>query len=516
MPNNLIAMNKVKQILKLYTEGVPKLKISQRTGVARNSVKSYIRQFIAMNTSVDEILLMSDADLERLFLIRQVKAPDERYQTLINRFPAIDKAMKKKGNTMLKLWKEYLAEHPNGYKHTQFGMYYNQWAKRSNGTMHIEHKAGDKMYIDFAGEKLQIMDPATGEITKTEVFVDILGASQLTYVEAMMSQRKEDLIAGCENALHYFGGATQAIVPDNLKSAVIKSSRYEPTLNEAFHDFADHYKMTVLPAAPYKPRHKALVEGAVKIIYQVIYTQLRDKVFTSLEDLNKAIWELLEVHNNTPLKGRPYSRRQMFEEIERSMLQPLPSYRYELKNKRVATVAKNNYVCLSEDKHYYSVPYRYIGKKVAVLYSQSQVDIYYRYEHIATHKRNRRPFMFTTVDDHLASKHKYQADWSPEKFIERAKAVGEQTELYIKEILSRRQHPEQAYKTCQGILNHAARVGTERLDAACRRANFYQDYSYKTIVAILEKHLDSAPLDMETERSPLPVHDNIRGRGYYA
>jgi hypothetical protein len=206
----------------------------------------------------------------------------------------------------------------------------------------------------------------------------------------------------------------------------------------------------------------------------------------------------------------------MFEEIERSILQPLAMYRYELKNKRIATVSKNNYVCLGEDKHYYSVPYHYIGKKVSILYSQSKVDIYYRYEHIATHKRNRRPFMFTTVEDHLASKHKFQSGWTPEKFLERAKAIGEQTEKYITEILTRRQHPEQAYKTCQGILNYAAKVGNERLNAACLRANFYEDYSYKTILAILEKHLDSVPIDPDTDHAPMPNHGNIRGNTYYA
>jgi len=173
-----------------------------------------------------------------------------------------------------------------------------------------------------------------------EVFVAILGASQLTYVEATMTQRKEDFIGACENALYYFGGAPQAIVPDNLKSAVIKGDKYEPTLNESFRDFVEHYKMTALPAGPYKPRHKALVEGAVKIIYQVIYTIIRETEFFSIEALNNAIWVLLDIYNNNPLRGRPYSRRQMFEEIERSMLQPLSAYRYELKNKRIATVSK--------------------------------------------------------------------------------------------------------------------------------------------------------------------------------
>jgi hypothetical protein len=258
------------------------------------------------------------------------------------------------------------------------------------------------------------------------------------------------------------------------------------------------------------------VEGAVKIIYHTIYTKVRERIFYSLQELNAAIREALEIHNNNLLRGRPYSRRQLFEEIERSALQPLATYRYELKNKRVATVSKNNYVCLGEDKHFYSVPYQYIGKKVSILYSQSQVDIYYRYDHIATHKRNRRAFMFTTVEDHLATKHRYQSDWTPEKFIERAKAIGEQTEKYITGILSLRKHPEQSYKTCQGILSLAAKVGNERLNAACQRASFYGDYSYKTIVAILEKHLDRVPLDTDTDLSSMPAHGNIRGNAYYA
>jgi transposase len=509
-------MNKVKQILQWYTEGVPKLTISQRAGVSRNSVKSYIRQFIAMDKSLEELLGMKDGDLERLFSSRLEKEPKDRYKALHARFPEIEKALKRNGNTLCGIWQEYLKQQPDGFKHTQFNKYYRQWSARNNATMHIEHKAGDKMYVDYAGEKLQIVDPDTGEIRRVEVFVAILGASQLTYVKATMTQRKEDFIGACESALNYFGGAPQAIVPDNLKSAVIKSDKYEPTLNESFRDFVEHYKMTALPAGPYKPRHKALVEGAVKIIYQTIYTKLKGKVFHSLRELNEAIWHALESHNNAPLKGRPYSRRQLYEEIERNALQPLALYSYQLKNKRVATVSRNNYVCLGEDKHYYSVPYQYIGKKVSVLYSQDQVDIYYRYEHIASHKRNRRQFMFTTVEDHLATKHKYQSDWTPEKFIERAKAIGDATEKYITQILALRKHPEQSYKTCQGILNYASRVGNVRLNAACQRAGFYGDYSYKTILAILEKNLDSMPLETEKDLSEMPAHNNIRGNAYYA
>ncbi|MCX6234987.1 MAG: hypothetical protein NT175_09755 [Bacteroidetes bacterium] len=212
-------MNKVKQILQWYTEGVPKLKISQKAGVSRNSVKSYIRQFIAMDKSLEELLRLGDSDLEKLFLAKQVKEPDHRYKDLIAYFPEVDKALKKKGNTLYKLWQEYLKKYPDGFKHTQFNEHYRQWSKRTNATMHVDHKAGDKMYVDYAGEKLQFVDPDTGEIYKVEVFVAILGASQLTYVKATMTQRKEDFIGACENALYYFGGAPQAIVPDNLKSA---------------------------------------------------------------------------------------------------------------------------------------------------------------------------------------------------------------------------------------------------------------------------------------------------------
>ncbi len=510
-------MNKVKEILQQYTDGVNKTEIARRTGLPRNTVKSYIRQFISMDKTLEELLAMSNSDLEVHFHSMKVKEPDQKLVDLYAFFPEMEKALKKKGNTQLKLWGDYIVKHPDGVKLTQFGEHYRRWRKRVNSSMHIEHKAGDKMYVDYAGDKLQIVDILTKEIIKVEVFVAILGASQLTYVEASMSQKKEDFIFSCENALYYFKGAPLAIVTDNLKSAVIKPSKYEPTLNESFRDFVEHYHMTALPAGPYKPRHKALVEGAVKLIYQSIYTKVRENIYNTLDEINTAIWQALEQHNNNLLKGRPYSRRKLFEEIEANTLQPLTIYRYELKHKSVATVAKNNHVCLSEDKHYYSVPYEYIGKKASILYCYEQVDIYYRYERIATHKRDRRPFIYTTIEDHLASKHKFLADWTPENFLKRAQDVGEETLKYIYEILNRRQHPEQSYKTCQGILHYAFRVGKDRLNAACRRADFYGDYSYKTIVAILEKGLDREPFDLDEgrDKDKMPEHKNIRGNKYY-
>jgi transposase len=229
-----------------------------------------------------------------------------------------------------------------------------------------DHKAGDKLYVDFAGVKLNLTNKETGEVTDVEVFVAILGASQLTYVEAVTSQQKEDFIAACENTLHYIGGVPAAIVPDNLKAAVTKSHRYEPTagrprLNEAFADFAYQYGTTILPVRAYRPGDKAFVEGAVKIIYSRIYALLRKQVYSSLFELNSAILQALEVNNSQLLRGRNYSRRLQFEVVERSALAPLPLLRYEFKKHAHVTVMKNGHVCLGADKHYYSVPYRFFS-----------------------------------------------------------------------------------------------------------------------------------------------------------
>ncbi|MFN5829495.1 MAG: IS21 family transposase, partial [Bacteroidota bacterium] len=339
---------------------------------------------------------------------------------------------------------------------------------------------GDKLYVDFAGDKLSIVDKQTGEIQHVEVFVAILGASQLTYVEAVMSQQKEDFIGACEGALHYYGGVPAAIVPDNLKSAVIKSSKYEPVLNDAFADFAQHYSTTILPARAYKPRDKALVENAVRLIYNRIYTKLRGANYFTLGELNAAIGLALEEHNSALLTGRNYSRRQQFEEIERNELASLPPLRYELKKEHFVTVAKNGHVSLSVDKHYYSVPFRFIGKKVKLMYSSSVVEVFYHYERIAVHKRIKSPYNYTTDKDHLASAHRFVSDWTPERFLQWGASIHEDVKLYILKVLDRKQHPEQAYKSCIGILSFSKKVGDERLTKACQRALGYGLYNYKT------------------------------------
>jgi len=509
-------MSKVRQILSLYTQGVSKKKISEKTEVTRNTVKKYIRQFIALGKTLGELDNLTNTELEKLFSIQEPKDPSNKLKELYAYFPEVEKALKRRGSTKENVWRKYIELFPDGYKETQFRCLYNIWAKRANSTMHIEHKAGDKMYVDYAGERLSIVDDGTGEIRDVEVFVAILGGSQLTYVEASYTQQKEDFISSCENAIYFFGGAPQAIVTDNLKSAVIKSNKYEPTLCDAFSDFVMHYNMTALPAGPYKPRHKALVEGAVKLIYKSIYEVLHERVFTSLEDINRAIREALDVHNNRLMKYRPYSRLQLFNDVEKQELQAIPLYRYELKRKKSATVMKNNYVCLTEDKHYYSVPYQFIGKKVTILYSQLEVEIFHRYDRIACHMRNRKEYWYTTINEHMASKNSFMTEWTPDKFIERAAAVGEDVREYIIKILDKRQHPEQAYKSCQGILSFAPKVGAIRLNNACNRAMYYNDYSYMTIKVIIERKMDLLPLESgEEDGKIMPLHENIRGKQYY-
>lgn len=515
MANTTISMSKIRKILRMYSNGRSIMSISAQADASRNTVKKYLAAFKDSGFTFEEVDALNDKELEDFFGKSREQPPSSRMQSMLRCFPHVDKELKRVGMNRQILWKEYYKEFPDGYQYSQFCFYFNQWKARVNPVMHIDHKAGDKLYVDFAGQKMSITDKDTGEILPVEVFIAILGASQLTYVEAVMSQQKEDFIAACEHTLYYIGGVPEAIVPDNLKAAVTKSSRYEPTLNETFEDFADHYGTTILPARAFRPRDKALVEGAVKIMYTRIYAPLRKTVFHSLKELNEAIRIELEVHNNNLLQNRNYSRRQQFEEIERDVLAPLPVLPYELKKQFHATVMKNGHVSLGPDRHYYSVPYRFIGKKIKLLYSSTSVEAFYHYERIAMHKRTRGPHLYTTEDDHLASTHQFVTEWSKEKFLGWAASIHEDVRLYIHNIFDRKRHPEQAYKSCLGILGFSRKVGNERLIMACRRGLSYGRYDYKTINTILEKNMDQYEDSLFAGELLMPEHDNIRGEDYY-
>jgi len=514
MANQNITMSKLRQVLKFYVQHQGTRTIRDLTGVSRNVVKKYIAIFKSLKTPWDELSRLNDKDLEALFItVPIVPDPPERQKELYDYFPLVEKRLKKPGVTLKMLWQEYSDSHIDGFQSTGFYKHYKLWKNRSHPSMHMVHKAGEKMFVDFAGKTLQVVDPQSGEIKQMQVFVAILGASQLTFVMATESQDMEDFIRCCEMALYFFGGVPVAIVPDNLKSAVTKSSRYEPRLNENFEAFAEHYGMAVLPARAYKPKDKSLVEGAVKIVYNRIYTNLQKREFTSLAQLNQAISLLLDNHNTAPFQGRTCSRMDQFIELEKHTLQPLNPLRFEMRQSTIVTVMKNGHVCLHSDKHYYSVPYAYIGKKVKLYYSKSAVEIYYKYDCIARHERMKGPGQYTTDRAHMATYNLHIADWNPERFIAQAMEIHPDVALYIQEVLIKKAHPEQAYKSCQGILSFAKRVGHARLIAACQRAHQYGLYHFRAIENILQRNLDQAPL--EAEQAQMPKHDNIRGEEYY-
>jgi transposase len=463
---------------------------------------------------IEQINQRTDAELESLFISRGSPEPSIRLKKLYAFFPYMEREMKKTGVTQMSMWKEYISVHPEGYRSSQFCTHYSRWSKKVSPLMHMTHKMGDKLFVDYAGKTLEVVDEQTGEIKQVQFFVAILGASQYTYAEASESQKKENFIRSIENAIHYFEGVPKAIVPDNLKSAVIKSDRFEPTINETLLDFAHHYQTTVLPARAYKPRDKSLAEGAVKILYQRIYPRLKHETFYSIESLNERIWEYLAQHNRQKLTSRPYSRYDLFCEDEKAKLKPLPIERFEIRHQAFATVSRMSHVILGVDKHYYSVPHLYIRKKVKLLYTSNTVEIYHKYNRIAIHKRSSRAYHYSTKAQHLPTTHQFLSDWSPQTFIDKAAYIDPSVEKLILKILEHKQHPEQAYKSCMYVLSLENKVGKQRLINACTRALEHNIYNYRIVKNILEKGLDQM-VNTKSEPDQLPEHNNIRGNNYY-
>jgi len=447
----------------------------------------------------------------------QQQEEEDRYGRLSEKFPHFAVELKRTGVTQQGLWQEYLAEHPDGYRYSQFCYHFQKWRKSTDVRMHIEHKAGEKVFVDYAGKRLAITDSKTGVQRPVEVFVAILGASELTYVEATESQSTEDWVLSNDRALRFFGGVSQALIPDNLRSAVSRSDPYEPGINPTFDDFAEHYGVVIMPARVRKARDKALVENAVRLVYQRIYAPVRDRKFFSLAELNEAIRELLEQHNNRPFSRLPYSRRELFERVERGALSRLPAEVYRLKTTRWATVGFNYHVELPEDRHYYSVPhYLYTADsktKVRMVYDQRVVALYYDHMRIAQYHRDRSPNGYTTLPQHMPHHHRQYAKWSPDRLRRWARSIGPETEQIIDKVLESRKYPPQAFKSCMGILALAKEHGEGRLNRACRRALSFELYSLTGIRNILARRLEeesSPELDLQ-----LGEHENLRGSAYY-
>lgn len=514
MANKLDPMD-VKQILSLHNDGVSNRKIGELLEISRNTVNNYIKLAKASDYSIKELLLMDNHKLDELFTAHTTLITD-RFNELMIWFEKVNQQRNHPGFTFTYHYHEYSNQVSKPYSYTQFMEHYHRKYDKEKGSMKLEHEAGKEVYIDFAGKKLHITNKETGELIPVEVFVAILPNSQYTYVEACLSQKREDLVNCMANTLSFYGGVPKAIVSDNLKSAVTRASKYEPEINRTFKDFARHYGCVINPTRSYSPQDKALVENAVNLTYQRIYYPLRDMDFFSLADLNGEIKKLLVGYNNLLFQRKQSSRRELFQSVERSYLKPLPESSYELKDYRRAKVQKIGYVYFSPDKNYYSVPYRYIGKSTMIHYTNSTIEVYYNHERIAFHKRNHSKGIYTTNKDHLSSTHRAYTEWNPDFFKRMAAKHGKNVLSIISHIVTHSDYPETAYKRAMGIIQLHRAYGSERLDNACKRALLAGTYSYKRIGNILKNNQEKLPFPEEDTNSPhIPIHGNLRGASAY-
>lgn len=521
MPNKSISMNKIRQVLRCHAAGYGSRSISVMLSVSRTTVRKYLLCFMRSRMEIEDVLSMDEKSLYALFHEQEPERkpqPSPRSQQLDALLPDYMKRLKRRHQTREMLFREYSAACPGGYCRSHFYYRLQNYIIQHSPVSHIEHRAGDKMYVDYAGDRLYLTDPESGEKRSVEVFVAILPCSQLTYVEAVSTQRKEDFIRACENALVFFGGAPLAIVPDNLKAAVSRPGRWESDINRDFAMFAEHYGCAGVPARVRRPRDKALVESAVKLIYRSIYPRVRQSVHHTLEELNASISIALEVHNNALMYGRTTSRREQYEDLERECMRPLNPHRFEMRRHSVSTVSRSGYVRV--DGYSYSVPYRYIGKKLDILSGDSEIGIYYRCEPIATHKRGSGLNRHITDPSHRPGQ--TPSDRDPARLVEKAAGLHPSISDYLSQVISERRYPDLASKSCRGILSLAGKVGVERLARACRLAQSYGMFSLRSLTEILDNRQDlvtdeddTAAATAEPSAGHIPDHGNLRGKEYF-
>lgn len=516
MANQLDPMD-LKQIITLHLDDVSNRKIGSFLGISRNTVNDYMNRFKASEWSLEELRLLDNEELQERFPAKTTIRND-RYDELMRFFEKEKLSINHPGFTYQFHYQQYRLEAKAPYSFTQFMEHYHRKYSYEKGSLKLEHEAGKELFVDFAGKKLHIVDRQTGAETPVEVFVAILPCSQYTYVEACESQKREDLISCLGNALSFYGGVPKGIVSDNLKSAVTRSSKYEPYINRSLKEFALHHNCAINPARTYSPQDKALVEQAVHLTYQRIYYPLREMTFFSLKDLNKEIRRLLAKYNDLFFQRKEASRKELFQSVERACLKPLPTQPYELKDYRRAKVQKMGYVYFSPDKNYYSVPYRYIGKRTLIHYTKSIVEVYYNHTRIAIHSRSRARGSYITNKNHLSSSHKAYLEWSPSYFKNMAARHGEAVYDFISGLLHEHDYPEVNYKRAMGVIQLHKNYGSDRLNNACKRALYSGSYSYNMIKNILKNNLDKQEVEPDLfsdEASHIPEHENIRGASNY-
>ena len=520
MARKRTGMKKIREVIRLKsTTKMSDRQIARALNISRPVVVKYWQGFNSSGLVFEQIEEMADSALVRLIEKPRIEKCS-KYQQLVQYFPYFVMELQRTGVTLQLLWEEYKQKHLEGFQYSQFCYHFLMWRNASEVRMHIKHKAGDKMFVDYAGDKLTYIDRKSGKEIAVETFVAILGASGLTYAEGSVSQEKQEWIRSNERAFWYFGGASDAIVPDNLLSAVSHADRYEPEINPDFAEFAEYYGTVIIPARVREARDKALVENAVRLIYQRIYAPLRNRTFYSLEELNEAIWDLLEEHNNKAFQRLKISRRELFEKAEKKTLTPLPAERYPMKTTKWVTVWFNYHVELREDLHYYSVPhYLYQEKpktRVKMVYDDRIVALYYDNVRITQHRRDRTPNDYSTNPDHMPANHRFYSKWSPERVLRWARSIGGEVVEVIEKVLKGRKHPEQAFRVCLGILSLAKKYGDKRLNKACKQANQFGTCSFKRIESTIKLGLEEEKHPQLDLNSTIPDHENIRGGQYYS
>jgi transposase len=512
MPRPRSAMRKIREVLRLSLgEGLSRRQVSTATGVGGTTVWDYLGRARVAGLSWPLPEGMDDAALEALLFARPV--PPERPRPLPD-WAEVHTELRRKGVTLQLLWMEYRQCHPDGYAYTQFCVLYRSWRRHLDVVMRQDHRAGEKLFVDFPGQTVPVVDPTTGEITEAEIFVAVLGASNYTYAEALPSQELPYWIAGHVHAFEHLGGCPKILVPDNLASAVHKAHRYEPELNRTYAEMAAHYGCAIIPARAGKPRDKAKAETGVLVVERWILARLRHRTFFSLPELNGAIASLLVELNDRAFTKLPGSRRSMFEALDRPALRPLPATRYEFATWKSATVNIDYHV--EVEHHYYSVPYQLVGLRLDLRIAAGTVEAFHRGRRVASHPRSSEPGRHSTEPAHMPAAHRRHAEWTPRRITAWAAKTGPATAGVVEHIMASRPHPEQGFRACLGILRLGRRYGPERLEAACARALAIGAASYRSVESILKTGLDRRPLPAPVPELPYRRHDNVRGAAYYS
>jgi transposase len=507
-----LSMRKIREVLRLGLScNLGLREIARSCSISPGTASNYLDRADKAGLSYGQIEKMDDGEL--IGLLKSDTVSKDKGSRAQPDWSWVHQELKKKGVTLQLLWEEYKEIHPDGYQTSQFYEHYNRWKKKLDVTLRQNHKAGEKMFVDYAGQTVPVIDGYTGQIREAQLFVAVLGASNYTYAESTWSQGLSDWIGSHVRTFEYFMGVPRIVVPDNLKGGVTKSCRYEPDINPTYHDMAVHYGTVIIPARVRRPRDKAKVEAGVQVAERWILAALRNRTFFSLTELNKAIWEFLEKLNHRPFKKLEGSRRSWFETMERSALLPLPESCYVFAEWKKARVNIDYHVELN--RHYYSVPYTLVREEVEVRYTTQTVEIFHRQKRLASHMRDDRPGTHTTLEEHMPKSHQKYLQWTPSRIIRWAATVGESTAKVVETIMNSRRHPEQGYRSCMGIMRLGKQYGNDRLEAACSRALAIRAYSYKSIRSVLEKGLDGQPLSPPEPQPPID-HKNIRGGNYFA